>query len=46
MTQILSTEVFAVAGEGDIARAGRQVRILAQRHGFDAFALAAIVTAT
>lgn len=42
----LSSETLPIASEDDVVLARRRVRELAQRRGFDAFAQAAITTAT
>jgi serine/threonine-protein kinase RsbT len=44
--QVIASATWRVHGEADIAETRRMVRELATKHAFDAFAVAAIVTAS
>ncbi len=46
MERRLGTHTMCIAAEADVVDVRRRVRDLAERHGFDVFATAAITTAT
>lgn len=46
MERVLGSHTMSITSEGDVSEVRRRVRDLAERHGFDVFATAAITTAT
>lgn len=46
MERVLGSHTMPISSEADVSEVRRRVRDLAERHGFDVFATAAITTAT